>query len=74
MIVKEFVDYVMDFYGKGGIYDFGVEREEVVAAMGKLIELRADNPDAIGFEGDSVDRENVRDIIIANRECYECGE
>jgi len=73
MNVKVFVDYVMDFYGKGGIYDFGVERDEVIRAIGKLIAIRANDPDGIGFEGDSVDRENVRDIIIANRECYECG-
>ena len=68
MKVKEFVDYVLDFYGNGGIYDMGAKREDVVFAIGKLMEKRANDPEAIGFEGDSVDREHVRDIMIE-----ECG-
>jgi hypothetical protein len=65
--VSDFVDYVLSFYGPGELYDFGVTREEVVSAMGRLIELRAADKDAIPFEGDSVDREHVRDIIIKMR-------
>ena len=55
----KFVDYVMSFYGPGGIYDMGVTREDIAAAT-EVYKKESDIP----FDGDTVDRENVRDILI----------
>lgn len=66
--MKEFVDYVMSFYGKGGIYDINATREEVWQATCIRIKRNADNPlNGISFDGDSIDREAVRDIILEMR-------
>lgn len=66
--MKEFVDYVMDFYGKDGIYDIGATREEAWQATCIRIKRNADNPlNGISFEADSLDREAVRDIILEIR-------
>ena len=29
---KEFFDYVLSFYGKGGLYDFGAKIDDVITA------------------------------------------
>ena len=58
--MNEFVDYVLDFYGVAGIYPMGVTRDDVLLATGIRIEQRKD----IEFQGDSFDREYVRDILI----------
>jgi hypothetical protein len=63
--MKEFVDYVMSFYGRDEIYDMKVTREEVKAAAGVRMGICKWN--GIPFEGDSVDREAVRDIITDMR-------
>ena len=62
---KVFVDYVMSFYGPKGIYEFDFEVNEVIEA----IEDRLNNKRYIDlpFDGDSVDREIVRDIVFAKR-------
>ena len=62
-LTKNFVKYVLDFYGKGGIYDFGANEEEVL----KALSIRLEKHEDIGFGGDSLDRELVRDIILENR-------
>jgi len=62
---KEFLDYCMKFYGKGGLYadDVGVfSRKEVVQALKKHVKAAKD------FAGDTVDREAVRDIVLTERE------
>jgi hypothetical protein len=59
-----FIDYVLAFYGKGGIYDFGASREMVLEATIKRIEMHPLTP----FVGDSLDREWVRDIMIEEKE------
>lgn len=60
MITQEvFYSYVLAFYGKGGIYDMDATLDEVMEATEKYIKL----PDT-KFEGDSFDREAVRDIMI----------
>jgi hypothetical protein len=67
-MMKEFVDYVMSFYGKGEIYDIGATREEVWQATCVRIKRNTDNPlNGISFEADSFDREAVRDIILEMR-------
>jgi len=57
--MQDFIDYVISFYGVGGIYDFGATEEEIK----KAIEIRMDKYE-LPFAGDSVDREMVRDIIV----------
>jgi len=60
----EFVDYVESFYGDDGIYDLGfkVTREHIWNATSvHLMGLTAERDT---FEGDTVDREMVRDLII----------
>ena len=59
-IPADFIGYVLDFYGKGGIYDFGATKQMVVAATLE----RIDKYPVMPFDGDSFDREIVRDIIL----------
>jgi hypothetical protein len=56
---EEWYQYVLDFYGKGGIYDMGATKEQVVDATNALIKERGNK-----FEADFFDRERVRDIMI----------
>lgn len=60
----EFVDYVESFYGDNGIYNLGftVTREHIWNATSvHLMRLTAERSE---FEGDTVDREMVRDLMI----------
>lgn len=62
----EFVDYVLDFYGQRGIYEMSppATLEEVESAL----RLRKKNANrSLPFDGDSTDREIIRDIILASR-------
>ena len=54
---ETFISYLLDFYGPGGVYDFGVTRDDILLALG--IRLARNT-----FDGDSMDREIVRDIIL----------
>ena len=67
---SEFVEYIYNFYGEGGIYaeEFfpeidgaGVSYSEIILAM-KVRNLIIDEP----FDG-SIDREIVRDIMLEAR-------
>ena len=60
--MNEFVDYVLDFYGTGGIYDMGVTRDDVLLATGMRVGVGKWLQ--IPFDGESFDREAVRDILI----------
>ena len=63
-----FTQYMLDFYGPKGIYDYGFTAEQINLAT-QLYKCRME--DQFGqteFEGDSVDRERVRDIIL--EVCY----
>jgi hypothetical protein len=60
MLFEQFVQYVYGFYGKGGLWDMGVTREMIF----KGIELVVAEFGADQFEGDSLDRERVRDAMI----------
>lgn len=51
-------NYVLDFYGEGGIYDMGATLRQVAKATQIYIKSGAD------FEADSFDREKIRDIMI----------
>ncbi len=54
----EFINYVLSFYGPGGIYDMGATADMILEATQKYITEGAD------FCGDSIDRELIRDIMI----------
>ena len=56
---KEFIEYVMSFYGDGGIYDMDATTEEVEAALAILLKDTENE-----FRGDSFDRELIRIIIL----------
>jgi hypothetical protein len=60
--MNEFIEYVLSFYGHGEMYDMGVSRDDVLLATGMRLALRKD----IDFDGDTLDREMVRDILIEN--------
>jgi len=62
--ITEFVEYVLSFYGTGGIYDFGATEADVRGALDQRLRTATDFP----FEGDSIDRELVRDIMLKDRE------
>jgi hypothetical protein len=56
---REFVDYVLSFYGVGGLYDYKFTKEEVeTATLMHFEKVKSD------FVGDSFDREYVRDIVL----------
>jgi hypothetical protein len=58
-IPTDFIDYVLDFYGAGGCYDFGATEQMAIAATIERLETYPHTP----FDGDTVDRELVRDIM-----------
>ena len=81
---SQFIDYVLDFYGKSGIYPLAdtiinnkfVERDDVLKAFKKYKtlldasiqlekELKIENRYTWG-DGNSLDRERVRDILLQN--------
>jgi hypothetical protein len=57
--MSQFYQYVRSFYGKGGLYPMGVTLRDIEDATMQYI-------DSVGtaFEGDSHDREAVRDILL----------
>mgnify|MGYP000329422215 CR=1 FL=1 len=57
---QEFVNYVLSFYGLGGIYGGWNFKEREVK---KAIRIHKRN-EKVEFIGDSVDREMVRDIVL----------
>ena len=60
---KQFVDYVLSFYGEGGLYSDAFKKpvtvERITQALAKLL-MRPKHD----FAGDSFDRELVRDIML----------
>tara|TARA_B100000212_G_C27368919_1_gene531663 strand:+ start:306 stop:560 length:255 start_codon:yes stop_codon:yes gene_type:complete len=68
---KEFIDYVLSFYGAGQIYDQQRTKEQISYATLIYLDRMADNknPDYKYYRywswggGDSLDRERVRDIM-----------
>jgi hypothetical protein len=61
-----FTAYMMDFYGPDGVYselDFNESQIEIATGIYKM-RLAAKGKE---FYGDTVDRENVRDIILTAR-------
>ena len=58
--MQEFYTYVRSFYGQRGLYPMGATLRDIKAATDVYLAREATD-----FEGDSMDRENVRDILIA---------
>jgi hypothetical protein len=56
----EFIHYVRSFYGAGGIYDMGATDEMIIDATIQYLTT----PGIHWADGDSFDREHVRDIMI----------
>ena len=81
---SQFINYVLDFYGKCGIYPLAdpviynkfVERDDVLKAFEKYKtlldaaeQLEKETETEIPYSwgnGDSLDRERVRDILLQN--------
>ena len=57
--MDEFYKYVRSFYGQQGLYPMGATLRDIKAVTGIYLAREATN-----FEGDSIDREYVRDILI----------
>lgn len=55
---QDFYDYVLGFYGKGGIYEMNAPHNVIYVAC-CLVAQRKDIP----FDGDTTDREHVREIL-----------
>lgn len=62
--LEQFYLYCLEFYGRGGIYDYAFTREQVEAATRLYISRLNSHYHVQEFCGDTVDRENVRDIIL----------
>ena len=60
--MTEFYDYVLSFYGPGGIYPMGATLELIESATNDLVQILQIKDQE--FCGDSVDRELVRDLLI----------
>jgi len=60
-MTQDFIEYVYFFYGPGGLYDLGFTVGMDDIARATAIRIRANQH--IPFDGDSSDREIVRDIM-----------
>jgi hypothetical protein len=58
----QFIAYCLDFYGESGIYPLGFTRGQLALAT-ELYQLKL-KQGREQFEGDTVDRENVRDLLL----------
>ena len=65
---REFLDYCMDFYNPyNGLYPIdGLTRAELALATLNYLDLCA-STDITWGDGDSLDRERVRDLVIQRR-------
>ena len=63
MDLTQFVDYCYDFYGPNGIYPMNINKANILAATGLLLQQYAEQSE-YEFVGDSIDRERVRDVMI----------
>ncbi len=61
--INNFIHYVYKFYGRHQLYDMDFTLHEIKTATCQRLQHQS-----IPFEGDTVDREIVRDIVLSNRE------
>ena len=57
----DFKDYFMSFYGQKGLYPMNLKASEFDRAFNSYLITVSE------FHGDTLDRERVRDLILANR-------
>lgn len=63
-MIGEFTNYCLDFYGPDSdLYPMDMHRDEVIKALAVRMTTRKD----LEFEGDTVDREIIRDIVLDMR-------
>ena len=62
--ILDFVEYCLNFYGPGGIYDYGFTFDEICRGMIKRFGYRP----SLDFDGDTVDRELVCEMVFEIRE------
>jgi hypothetical protein len=60
-LINDFIDYVMSFYGTDGLYPMGANRTIVRKATNDVIRIAKIKGQS--FCGDSIDREQVRDMM-----------
>ena len=65
---NEFINYCLDFYGQGGLYDQGRTKEQIAYATTVYLDACAyyeenNMPNMTWGGGDSLDRERVRDLM-----------
>ena len=62
---NDFIEYVKSFYGHGGLYDQGRSREQIAYCTCLYLDAIAhyDSDTYTWGDGDSLDRERVRDIM-----------
>ena len=61
---EEFVRYCLDFYGPAGIYR---ELSMTAAELREGLRRRLRNRPSLAFDGDTIDRELVRDEVLTMR-------
>ena len=62
--MRDFIDYVLDFYGVGGVYDMGVTWDDAFAATIDYVNEYLPDDNTKAFQGDAWDREGVREVLI----------
>ena len=60
---NEFIEYVLSFYGDGGLYDQKRTKEQIAYATTVYLDTCAVDPMVSWGNGDSLDRERVRDYM-----------
>ncbi len=60
---NEFIEYVLSFYGPNGLYDQGRTKEQIAYATCVYLDACAVDPMLNWGNGDSLDRERVRDYM-----------
>ena len=61
---NEFIEYVYSFYGDGGLYDQKRTKEQIAFAILTYLDQCSDDDTGMTWgDGDSLDRERVRDYM-----------
>lgn len=71
IIMQSFIDYVLGFYGRDGIWDMGATRTMVCDIINTYLVgdvwVVPDHPyGTLSFGYDSTDRELIRDLLISD--------
>ena len=61
-MIVDFTEYMLEFYSDNGVYPLGFTESQIHIAT-DIYKARLSEREMV-FVGDSVDRENVRDIVL----------